>query len=319
MMALGHPVRAHPRRLPRRRARRVRRRRAATREPTLLYLGRLKQYKRLEILLDVLEGIPGRDAGGRRRRRPPPGAGGGDRRAAGCDDRVALHGFVAEEREARALRARLGEPDRLLGRGLVPDGHGGRGAPGRRARRWPSAGCRSRSSTSRPALLADTPEELAAKVARAGRRPGAPRRARRRRPRPRPRLHVGRDGRRPTSRCSTASPARSGARLRDALRALGDRRGGGPGRGDAGQQRDPARLRRGLHAPARRRRLRRAGRDRLGVPDPDGRRAVDPGRRRARGDARPPRRRRAAARDAATLDARSSCVATVVAGASSAC
>ena len=27
--------------------------------PSLLYLGRLKRYKRLEILLDVLEGVPG--------------------------------------------------------------------------------------------------------------------------------------------------------------------------------------------------------------------------------------------------------------------
>ena len=42
--------------------------------------------------------------------------------------------------------------------------------------------------------------------------------------------------------------------LRATLRALGLRQGGGARRRDAGQQRDPARLHRRLHAPARRRR-----------------------------------------------------------------
>jgi glycosyltransferase involved in cell wall biosynthesis/O-antigen/teichoic acid export membrane protein len=72
--------------------------------PTLLYLGRIKQYKRLEILLDVLEGIPGARL---------EIAGDGDHRPVlmaeidrrGLHDRVVLHGFVSEE-EKQALYAR---------------------------------------------------------------------------------------------------------------------------------------------------------------------------------------------------------------------
>ena len=37
----------------------VRRCRERSETPRLLYLGRLKQYKRIELLLDVLEAIPG--------------------------------------------------------------------------------------------------------------------------------------------------------------------------------------------------------------------------------------------------------------------
>jgi len=74
------------------------------REPTLLYLGRLKQYKRLEVLLDVLEGIPGARL---------EVAGEGDHRdaleaeidARGLHDRVTLHGHVSEA-EKRELYAR---------------------------------------------------------------------------------------------------------------------------------------------------------------------------------------------------------------------
>jgi glycosyltransferase involved in cell wall biosynthesis len=64
--------------------------------PTLLYLGRLKRYKRIELLLDVLERNPGAvlDL-----------AGDGDHRAAleeeirarGLEDRVRMHGYVSEE------------------------------------------------------------------------------------------------------------------------------------------------------------------------------------------------------------------------------
>ncbi len=72
--------------------------------PTLLYLGRIKQYKRLEILLDVLEGIP--DA-------RLEVAGDGDHRPVleaeidrrGLRDRVTLHGFVTEQAK-RDLYAR---------------------------------------------------------------------------------------------------------------------------------------------------------------------------------------------------------------------
>src|SRR5215212_3605812 len=65
-------------------------------EPTLLYLGRLKRYKRIEVVLDALEACPGAvlDV-----------AGDGDHRHAlvaeierrGLGDRVRMHGHVSEE------------------------------------------------------------------------------------------------------------------------------------------------------------------------------------------------------------------------------
>jgi glycosyltransferase involved in cell wall biosynthesis len=67
--------------------------------PMLLYLGRLKRYKRLEILLDVLEACPETvlEVGGD-----------GDHRAAfeaevrrrGLQERVVMHGFVSEQAKA---------------------------------------------------------------------------------------------------------------------------------------------------------------------------------------------------------------------------
>lgn len=72
-------------------------------EPTLLYLGRLKRYKRVEVLLDVLEAVPGAvlDI-----------AGDGDRRAAlereierrGLGGRVRMHGHVDERRKRELLQ-----------------------------------------------------------------------------------------------------------------------------------------------------------------------------------------------------------------------
>jgi glycosyltransferase involved in cell wall biosynthesis/O-antigen/teichoic acid export membrane protein len=72
--------------------------------PSLLYLGRLKRYKRLEILLDVVAALPGvrLDI-----------AGEGDHHAAleaavaarGLEDRVTLHGHVSEERKRELLAA----------------------------------------------------------------------------------------------------------------------------------------------------------------------------------------------------------------------
>jgi glycosyltransferase involved in cell wall biosynthesis/O-antigen/teichoic acid export membrane protein len=72
--------------------------------PTLLYLGRIKQYKRLELLLDVLEVIPGArlDVAGDGDHRPVLEAE-IDRR--GLCDRVTLHGFVSEQ-DKRDLYAR---------------------------------------------------------------------------------------------------------------------------------------------------------------------------------------------------------------------
>lgn len=67
--------------------------------PTLLYLGRLKRYKRVELLLEVLEAIP---------EVVLEVAGDGDQRAAfeleverrGLRERVVMHGFVPERRKA---------------------------------------------------------------------------------------------------------------------------------------------------------------------------------------------------------------------------
>src|SRR5439155_27031713 len=71
---------------------------ARTSEPTLLYLGRIKRYKRIETLLDVLERNP--DA-------VLELAGDGDHRPAleaeiaarGLRDRVRMHGHVSEEKK----------------------------------------------------------------------------------------------------------------------------------------------------------------------------------------------------------------------------
>ena len=134
LVELGVAERATSRRLQRRRGRA--RSAAAQRSPapSLLYLGRIKRYKRLELLLDVLEGVPGAHL---------DVAGEGDHREAfeaevaarGLADRVTLHGFVSEERKRELYAARVGHADRVVGRGLVPDGDGGRRLCARRARR----------------------------------------------------------------------------------------------------------------------------------------------------------------------------------------
>jgi glycosyltransferase involved in cell wall biosynthesis len=70
--------------------------------PRLLYLGRLKQYKRIELLLDALAAVPEAHL---------DLAGDGDHRPAleaeiarrGLGDRVTLHGHVSEEEKARLL------------------------------------------------------------------------------------------------------------------------------------------------------------------------------------------------------------------------
>lgn len=73
-------------------------------EPTLLYLGRLKRYKRVEWLLDTLREIPEATL---------DIAGDGDWRGeieravreSGVGDRVRMHGFVSEERKRELLRS----------------------------------------------------------------------------------------------------------------------------------------------------------------------------------------------------------------------
>ncbi|HVW18504.1 MAG TPA: glycosyltransferase family 4 protein, partial [Solirubrobacteraceae bacterium] len=71
--------------------------------PRLLYLGRLKQYKRIEVLLDVLAAVPEAHL---------DVAGDGDHRPAleaeiarrGLSDRVTMHGHVDEDAKARLYR-----------------------------------------------------------------------------------------------------------------------------------------------------------------------------------------------------------------------
>jgi glycosyltransferase involved in cell wall biosynthesis/O-antigen/teichoic acid export membrane protein len=67
-----------------------------TPEPSLLYLGRLKQYKRLEVLFDVLEGIPAArlEVAGEGDHRPVLEA---EIERRGLAERVRLHGHVSEE------------------------------------------------------------------------------------------------------------------------------------------------------------------------------------------------------------------------------
>ena len=75
---------------------------ARSAEPRLLYLGRLKQYKRIELLLDAVEAIPEAQL---------DLAGDGDHRAEleaeiarrGLGGRVTLHGHVSEEEKAALL------------------------------------------------------------------------------------------------------------------------------------------------------------------------------------------------------------------------
>ncbi len=72
-------------------------------EPTLLFLGRVKRYKRIEVLLDVLEGIGEATL---------QIAGDGEYRPTleeeierrGLSDRVLIHGFVSEERKLELLQ-----------------------------------------------------------------------------------------------------------------------------------------------------------------------------------------------------------------------
>jgi glycosyltransferase involved in cell wall biosynthesis len=71
--------------------------------PTLLYLGRLKAYKHVERLLDVLEGVPGArlDIAGDGDQRPLIEA---EVQRRGLQERVTLHGHVDEETKAALLR-----------------------------------------------------------------------------------------------------------------------------------------------------------------------------------------------------------------------
>ncbi|HEX8204639.1 MAG TPA: glycosyltransferase [Solirubrobacteraceae bacterium] len=138
--------------------------------PTLHYLGRIKQYKRLEVLLDVLEAVPEAHL---------EIAGTGDHRPVleeeidrrGLHDRVTLHGFVEEDEKAE-----------LYGRAWVS-------LTASSAEGWcltvmEAAACGTPSAAlkvgglaesivdEQTGVLAETPEELAAKVRELVRDPG---------------------------------------------------------------------------------------------------------------------------------------------------
>jgi glycosyltransferase involved in cell wall biosynthesis len=72
------------------------------REPTLVYLGRLKRYKRIEVLLDIVEAIPDAvlDIVGTGEHRPVLEA---EVAARGLDGRVRFHGFVDQDRKVELL------------------------------------------------------------------------------------------------------------------------------------------------------------------------------------------------------------------------
>ena len=72
-------------------------------EPRLVYLGRLKRYKRIELVLDVLDAIPGAhlDIAGDGGHRPALEA---EVARRGLGDRVSFHGHVDEATKARLLR-----------------------------------------------------------------------------------------------------------------------------------------------------------------------------------------------------------------------
>lgn len=135
-------------------------RRAAT--PRLLYLGRLKQYKRIEHTLDALEAVPGAhlDIAGDGDHRPALEA---EVRRRGLDERVTFHGYVDEQRK-----------DELYGRAWVS-------LTASSAEGWchtvleaaahatPTValavgGLRESIVDGRTGLLADTPEELAVRA-----------------------------------------------------------------------------------------------------------------------------------------------------------
>ncbi|CAA9478364.1 MAG: hypothetical protein AVDCRST_MAG30-633 [uncultured Solirubrobacteraceae bacterium] len=131
--------------------------------PRLLFLGRLKQYKRIELVLDVLEGIPEAhlDIAGEGDHRPALEAE-IDRRGLGA--RVTLHGHVSEERKAELYdRAWVNlTASSAEGWCLTVMEAAARGTPSAALR---VGGLPESILDGRTGLLADEPQELAEKVA----------------------------------------------------------------------------------------------------------------------------------------------------------
>jgi glycosyltransferase involved in cell wall biosynthesis/O-antigen/teichoic acid export membrane protein len=133
-------------------------------EPRLLYLGRLKQYKRIELLLDALEHVPGAHL---------DIAGEGDHHAAleaeiaarGLAGRVTLHGHVSEAEKARLLSSAWVNLTASSAEGwcLTVMEAATYGTPSAALR---VGGLAESIVHEQTGLLADTPEELAAAVRR---------------------------------------------------------------------------------------------------------------------------------------------------------
>ncbi len=133
-------------------------------QPTLLYLGRLKRYKRIEVVLDVLARNPGAVL---------ELAGDGDHREAleaeiaarGLGDRVRMHGHVSEEHKLELFqRAWINiTTSSAEGWGLSVNEAGACATPSAALR---LGGLAEAIDDGRTGILADDPAELAAKVGR---------------------------------------------------------------------------------------------------------------------------------------------------------
>ena len=135
---------------------------ARAREPTLLYLGRLKRYKRIEVVLDVLERNPAAvlDLAGDGDHREALLA---EIRARGLERRVRVHGHVSEERKRQLYqRAWVNvTASSAEGWGLSVTESAACGTPSAALR---LGGLSEAIEDGQTGVLADDPRELAAKV-----------------------------------------------------------------------------------------------------------------------------------------------------------
>jgi glycosyltransferase involved in cell wall biosynthesis/O-antigen/teichoic acid export membrane protein len=133
-------------------------------DPRLLYLGRLKQYKRIEVVLDVLAGIPGAhlDIAGEGDHRPVLEQEIAER---GLADRVTLHGHVSEEQKFDLFGQAWVNLTASSAEGwcLTVMESATVGTPSAALR---VGGLNESIVDEQTGLLADTPQELAARVGR---------------------------------------------------------------------------------------------------------------------------------------------------------
>jgi glycosyltransferase involved in cell wall biosynthesis len=133
-------------------------------EPTLLYLGRLKRYKRIEVVLDVLARNPGAvlELAGEGDHRPALEA---EIAARGLGDRVRMHGYVSEERKLELYqRAWINiTTSSAEGWGLSVTEAGACATPSAALR---LGGLAEAIDDGRTGVLADSPAELGEKVGR---------------------------------------------------------------------------------------------------------------------------------------------------------